>query len=803
MTIARFINEIGFKVKNGDVQKVNNTIADIKNTASKVLGAIGLGISLTAVNGLVEEFTLVTQQVRNSTAALGDQAEIQDKILVAATATRTAYSQTAGVVADLVHENSELFGTIDEAIDFNNAATMLFKTAGKTNEEIAGLMEAINKSFAKGYVDSETLSQMLERAPEAVELLKKQLGATSDQLEQLAADGKFTVADLKAAFVNNADAITAAYGNVKMSVTDALTVIRNKWGLWLAETNEMLGVTNAIAKMAVKASDTALRAITKVRTGVMWLSEKLGGTENLLKLFAIAAGAIFFAFNFDAITSGIAAVIRFLKEGSGQALAMVAEIVLVALLIEDFVNFMQGNNSLLGAILEKAGVDCDALRETIVSAWNYIKDQLLVVWDHIQTAGIKVWEALQTAAKSIFAGLQVFWAKWGDEIKETFGVVFDACKVIFDSFLGVIIGIADFIGAVFSGDWGAAWQAILDIFANIWNALIAFVEREVAVMTQIYRIALDSVTKLWKSVWNGIKSFLTGILNGIKTAISNAWNSIKATTNNIWNGIKSTISGIWDKIKSGVSSAIEKVKSTVSNVWDSIKATTSSVWNGIKSAVTNVVDSIKTGVKSGFDALKSNVTTIWNNIKSAITTPINNAWDAVKKVVDKLKSAFDFEWSLPKLKLPHIKVTGGVAPYGIGGEGSLPKFSIDWYKEGGILDGAQIFGAMGGKLLGGGEAGKEAVLPLSELWTQMRSMLNDGVAALSKNLAPLADLVSVTPATAGGMISTSSTRTIIITNNFSQQFTGERAAQQKANTAMKSATSDISGELARALAFVK
>lgn len=759
MTISRFINEIGFKVKNGDVQKVNNTIADIKNTASKVLGAIGLGISLTAVNSLVEEFTLVTQQVRNSTAALGDQAEIQDKILAAATATRTAYSQTAGVVADLVHENAELFGAIDEAIAFNNAATMLFKTAGKTNEEIAGLMEAINKSFAKGYVDSETLSQMLERAPEAVELLKKQLGTTSDQLEQLASDGKFTVADLKAAFVNNADAIVAAYGNVKMSVTDALTVIRNKWGLWLAETNEMLGITDSIAKTIVKASDTALRAINRVRTGVMWLGEKLGGTENLLKLFAIAAGAIFFAFNFDAITSGIAAVIRFLKTGGAQALAMVAEIVLIALLIDDFVNFMQGNKSLLGSILEQAGVDCDALRETIVSAWNYIKDRLLVVWDHIQAAGVKVWQALKQAAQSVFEGLKVFWSKWGEDITETFGVVFDACKVIFDSFLAVIIGIADFIGAVFSGDWAAAWQAILDIFKGIWDALVAFFTAKIAVINQIYEIALDFITKLWKSVWNGIKSFLVGILNGLKTAISNAWNSIKTTTTNIWNGIKSTISSVVD---------------------------------GVKSSATNA-----------FNTLKSSVTTIWNNIKSAITKPINDAWSAVKGVVDKLKSAFDFNWSLPKLKLPHITVTGGVAPYGIGGKGSLPKFDIQWYREGGILDGATIFGAMGGKLLGGGEAGKEAVIPLTELWAQMRTMITDGVAALSRNLSPLADLVSVAPATAGGMISNSSTRTIIITNNFSQQFNGERVAQQKASTAMKAATTDISVELARALAFAK
>jgi phage-related minor tail protein len=67
------------------------------------------------------------------------------------------------------------------------------------------------------------------------------------------------------------------------------------------------------------------------------------------------------------------------------------------------------------------------------------------------------------------------------------------------------------------------------------------------------------------------------------------------------------------------------------------------------------------------------------------------------------------------IKLPHISVSGGVAPYGIGGQGSLPKFNIDWYANGGILTSPTIFGMQNGRFLGGGEAGAEAVLPLSNL----------------------------------------------------------------------------------------
>lgn len=136
MTIVKFINEVGFKVREGDVKKVNGTISDIKSTATKLLGAIGIGFSLTKINALVEEFGRVNEQVKNSTAALGDQAEIQKKIMESARQTRSSYAETAGVISNLVHESPELFGNIDEAVKFNNAATMLFKSAGKTNEDM-------------------------------------------------------------------------------------------------------------------------------------------------------------------------------------------------------------------------------------------------------------------------------------------------------------------------------------------------------------------------------------------------------------------------------------------------------------------------------------------------------------------------------------------------------------------------------------------------------------------------------------------------------------------------------------------
>lgn len=365
---------LGYKIDKQSEQAVENSIQDLKNMATKALGAIGIGFSLVQLNTVVEEFSRIKNQIRSATAELGDQKDIQQEILASATATRTSYAETAKTISNLVHENAELFGTVDEAVKFNNAATMLFKTAGKSNEQIAGLMEAINKSFAKGYVDSETMSQLLEQSPEAVALLNERLGTTSDQLEEMATDGRMTVEDLKMAFVENADEIAANFAGVKLTITDALVVIRNKWGLWLSDMDDTLGLTSAIAAAIVKVSDIAMSAARQIQTRLEWLSEKLGGTEQLLKLVAIAAGAIFVALNGAKILAFLKGAGTLLSAARLKTLAIVAAIVLLALLVEDFFAFMKGENSLIGEMLGRAGIDTNALRENIKGLWSQVKE---------------------------------------------------------------------------------------------------------------------------------------------------------------------------------------------------------------------------------------------------------------------------------------------------------------------------------------------------------------------------------------------------------------------------------------------
>ena len=172
-------------------------------------------------------------------------------------------------------------------------------------------------------------------------------------------------------------------------------------------------------------------------------------------------------------------------------------------------------------------------------------------------------------------------------------------------------------------------------------------------------------------------------------------------------------------IKAGIDQDVANVKAGFGEITkflsesvDDDVALLSEGWNTITEGASDAWDKVKTGVSDAWDNVKKTFTD-W---KDGVFETFGDIWDKIKGIWDDLGEMFEAGFDL---KLPHITVSGGVPPYGINGIGTLPKFDVDWYANGGILTSPTIFGMQGGRFLGGGEAGAEAVLPLSNLETMI------------------------------------------------------------------------------------
>lgn len=396
--MATTLREIGFKlgydVDKASEKKAEDSIKSLKDTATKLLGAIGIGFSLVKINGLIEEFGAVNNGIRSIVDSTEEAAEAQQTVLKAANDCRMSYADMATTVSNLSKATGDIFN-VDDAANYAAAVTKVMKTAGRSDSTITGVIEGMNKSFQKGVMDTETLNKMLEDAPETADVLAKHLGVAKSQLLDMASKGTIKVNDLKDAFLNSAEEIDAAYANVNLTVTDAIKNIRNTWGLWLADMDKTFGVTNSIARAMVKLSDTAMTFAQRIKTRLEWLADKLGGTDKLLKLIAITVGAVFLALNAGKIVSFLKDVRSLLTAHNAKILAIIAAIVLLALLVEDFFAFMKGENSLIGEILERNDVDVEAFRQACKDLWEQVKDIIDVFKQFARTIGNQLLSALK------------------------------------------------------------------------------------------------------------------------------------------------------------------------------------------------------------------------------------------------------------------------------------------------------------------------------------------------------------------------------------------------------------------------
>ena len=440
-----------------------------------------------------------------------------------------------------------------------------------------------------------------------------------------------------------------------------------------------------------------------------------------------------------AVTTALGAAFTFLTSPIGLVIRAIAAVIAIGVLL--YKNW--------DTVKEKAG----QLKDWVTGKFNELKENIS-----------KAVQAFADKFPAAFAFISSVFESW----RQTVGNVISGVKQVFQ-------GIIQFFTGIFTGDWQKALDGLKNIFSGAFKAL-----------SSLAMAPLNALKGVVTGAFNAIDVATGGKLTAIKQKASETWNAVKETAGNVLTAAKDTITEKLSNIKAaydshgggiqGVAAAamegvkgyytagytfinnltggkLDEVKAKFTEKLSSVKQTVSEAFSNVTSTVGSMMSQAAANARSNLESMKAAYTSAGGGIKGimaasmqGIQNTVSNVMSAINTItggkLDEVRNAFQskieaaksvvsnglnaikgffsgLSLKLPDIKLPHFSISGSFSL----SPPSIPKIGVEWYKEGGILTGPTIFGANNGSLLGGGEAGREAVLPLSELWSNMRSVV--------------------------------------------------------------------------------
>lgn len=435
--------------------------------------------------------------------------------------------------------------------------------------------------------------------------------------------------------------------------------------------------------------------------------------------------------------------------------------------VATFENWISTFTSLADTVLGWFGTDWETVwtnAKTFFSdTWNAISSFFSGILTGIKTFFTDTWNAIVSFFSGILSGIYSSVTGTMTEIHDTFTNIWDsitgflsgAWETIKNIVTVGIMAVKEIISAAFqiiTLPFRFIWENCKDTVLSIWETIKSVIGEKIDAVKEKITTVTTAISNVASAAWNAISSTASSLWEGIKGTIgskidaakekvstatsaitsvaSSAWSSVSSTASSLWNTISSTVSSKISAASSAVSSATSTITSVASSAWSSVSSTASSQWESIRSTISSKLSSAKSTVSSlmsgitstmssGLSSALSTVSGKFSSIYSTISSKMSAARDAVGNAISALKSKFNFSWSLPHLKLPHVSISGSFSI----NPPSVPHFGISWYKDGGILTRPTIFGAAGNNLLAGGEAGAEAVVPLATLWDKLETMI--------------------------------------------------------------------------------
>ena len=653
---------------------INTAPDDVMNLNVSLIGA---SLSIDDLGKKLEGSGTSLDTMRSNMEALGISSDTFDYALKASGGSAEDFVDTLWEAADSGVKEQDVLNALGMSV--NDLQSAMDSCNGTTQEMADTMMSGFGGSIEKlkssvdvlMYSLGESLAPVIQKVVDHIQSIVDKLNAMDPAVRQVVV----TIA-----------LVAAAIGPVLVAVGKTITAIGT--------------ITSAVGK--------AMSLIKAVKAGVVVL--KVAALGPLLPILAGIAAAIAVVIivvkNWGAISTWFKGVWEGVCSGITTAFGAVK-------------NFFSGVGDFFSNI------------------WNHIAEGAKAGWETIKNAvvfGVKlVASVLDGINQILMLPFEFVWQNIKDDVTPAF-----------EDIRSEVSKGVEKVGNAVSDGWNTAKEAT----AKAWDNITGELSKDWEDIRAKCSPAFKAIGSAVGSAWDTIKSGTTSTWDSIKTSVSDTWNGIKESAGTAFEGVKTVIGTVWDSTTANVKDkwneirvsydeggrgisgltevAFDQVKFKVTSVMDAISAFTgvnldglkakfTDSWFAIRNTVVDKVFDIQTNIKDKFSQALTQTTTIFSNIQKGITDKMSAARDAVKQAIDKIKGFFNFKWSLPKLKMPHFDMKGKFSfdpP-------SVPKLNVSWYKkamnEPYILNSPTLFGMAGNSLLGGGEAGEEAVVGTNRL----------------------------------------------------------------------------------------
>lgn len=345
-----------------------------------------------------------------------------------------------------------------------------------------------------------------------------------------------------------------------------------------------------------------------------------------------------------------------------------------------------------------------------VSSYSDIVDAIHVVQKEMGITGTSASEASQTIQGSINMAKSAY-QNWVTGLMDSSADITALTQDLVDSALTVVKNVAPKIVTmlphVTTGVSSLLQQLAPQISILLKEVLPPLIKGVTDLINEVVVILPDLINIITSNLplfIEGVLAIILGIVAALPELVMEISNAIPTLLPQIIKGINALIGGIIKTLPALIEALFSVIKNLFKGLFEYIK--TSMFGRFIGDMGASISNAAKRAV-SKLESMKDSIIGIFDRIKSGIANKINAAKDGVRNAIEKIKSFFSFTWSLPKLKMPHLKITGefSISPP------KVPKFAVDWYARGGVFDKPTFF-TSGGRLGGLGEAGAEAIVPL-------------------------------------------------------------------------------------------